>query len=416
MGKIGVQHLKEGMVLAADLLAPNGRFILPRGAVLKEGQFPTLKAWGVVEADVEIPGEAGEGGEPEGLPHSLRERSRGLVDRYFPASRRTGLPMEELYRICVRRTAERMAQGLPLPGEEEGLVDPEFRGAALPRSKGGELSPRDLVQNDRFLASFPDVYFRITEVLNSPTSSVAHISEVVSKDPSLSAKLLKLVNSSFYGFASRIDSVSRAVVLIGGNELSTLALGISLLAAFKDVPEAYVTMRSFWMHSVSCGVFARLLSTRRDASKEEHFFLAGLLHDLGRLILYRRVPFSMAQALQEAIRRGVGVHQAERELLGFDHASVGYQLLKDWKIPPSLAEAVRFHHQPGAASDPYEPGVLHVADLLALGCRFGSSGSFVIPELDLDSWDLLGLSPNALDSLILQAERQIREVSGMFFG
>ena len=413
MGTIGVQHLREGMVLAADLLAPNGRFILPKGGVIKKAYLSTLKAWGVVEAEVE--GDPGpEASEPP-LSPKLLDHARELVERYFPPSRREGPLMEELYRICLRRTAERMEQRLPLPGEEEGLVDPEFRGGSLPRSKGGDLTPRDLAQNDRFLASFPDIYFRITEVLNAPNSSVAHISEVVSKDPSLSAKLLKLVNSSFYGFSSRIDSISRAVALIGGNELSTLALGISLLSAFKDVPEAYVTMRSFWMHSVSCGVFARLLSTRRDASKEEHFFLAGLLHDLGRLILYRRVPFSMAQVLQEAARRGVGVHQAERELLGFDHASVGYQLLKDWKIPPSLAEAVRFHHQPGAASDPYEPGVLHVADLLALGCRFGSSGSFVIPELDLDSWDLLGLSPNALDPLILQGERQIREVSGVFF-
>ena len=413
MGTIGVQHLREGMVLAADLLAPNGRFILPKGGVIKKEYLSTLKAWGVVEAEVE--GDPGpEASEPP-LSPKLLDHARELVERYFPPSRREGPLMEELYRICLRRTAERMEQRLPLPGEEEGLVDPEFRGGSLPRSKGGDLTPRDLAQNDRFLASFPDIYFRITEVLNAPNSSVAHISEVVSKDPSLSAKLLKLVNSSFYGFSSRIDSISRAVALIGGNELSTLALGISLLSAFKDVPEAYVTMRSFWMHSVACGVFARLLSTRREAAKEEHFFLAGLLHDLGRLVLYRRVPFSMAQALQEAARRGVGVHEAEREVLGFDHASVGYQILKEWRIPPSLAEAVRFHHNPGASEAPYEPAVLHVADLLALGCRFGSSGSFVVPELREEARDLLDLSPNALDPLILQAERQVREISGVFF-
>ena len=413
MGTIGVQHLREGMVLAADLLAPNGRFILPKGGVIKKAYLSTLKAWGVVEAEVE--GDPGpEASEPP-LSPKLLDHARELVERYFPPSRREGPLMEELYRICLRRTAERMEQRLPLPGEEEGLVDPEFRGGSLPRSKGGDLTPRDLAQNDRFLASFPDIYFRITEVLNAPNSSVAHISEVVSKDPSLSAKLLKLVNSSFYGFSSRIDSISRAVALIGGNELSTLALGISLLSAFKDVPEAYVTMRSFWMHSVACGVFARLLSTRREAAKEEHFFLAGLLHDLGRLVLYRRVPFSMAQALQEAARRGVGVHEAEREVLGFDHASVGYQILKEWRIPPSLAEAVRFHHNPGASEAPYEPAVLHVADLLALGCRFGSSGSFVVPELREEARDLLDLSPNALDPLILQAERQVREISGVFF-
>ena len=413
MGTIGVQHLREGMVLAADLLAPNGRFILPKGGVIRKEYLSTLKAWGVVEAEVEGDPEP-EASEPP-LSPKLLDHARELVERYFPPSRREGPLMEELYRICLRRTAERMEQRLPLPGEEEGLVDPEFRGGSLPRSKGGDLTPRDLAQNDRFLASFPDIYFRITEVLNAPNSSVAHISEVVSKDPSLSAKLLKLVNSSFYGFSSRIDSISRAVALIGGNELSTLALGISLLSAFKDVPEAYVTMRSFWMHSVACGVFARLLSTRREAAKEEHFFLAGLLHDLGRLVLYRRVPFSMAQALQEAARRGVGVHEAEREVLGFDHASVGYQILKEWRIPPSLAEAVRFHHNPGASEAPYEPAVLHVADLLALGCRFGSSGSFVVPELREEARDLLDLSPNALDPLILQAERQVREISGVFF-
>ena len=414
MGTIGVQHLREGMVLAADLLAPNGRFILPKGGVIKKAYLSTLKAWGVVEAEVE--GDPGpEASEPP-LSPKLLDHARELVERYFPPSRREGPLMEELYRICLRRTAERMEQRLPLPGEEEGLVDPEFRGGSLPRSKGGDLTPRDLAQNDRFLASFPDIYFRITEVLNAPKQLRGpHLRggeqgpQPVRQAPEAGEQLLLRL------------LLPHRLHLPGGWPSSGATSCPPWPWGSPSSPPSRMCRRPTSPCGPSgctpwpAGVFARLLSTRREAAKEEHFFLAGLLHDLGRLVLYRRVPFSMAQALQEAARRGVGVHEAEREVLGFDHASVGYQILKEWRIPPSLAEAVRFHHNPGASEAPYEPAVLHVADLLALGCRFGSSGSFVVPELREEARDLLDLSPNALDPLILQAERQVREISGVFF-
>ncbi len=407
MGRIALQHVKEGMRLASDLEAPNGRFILPQGAILRERHLPTLKAWGIVEVDVE-------GLEPEELarevpadiaPEEL-ERAERRVEEWFPAA---AVPLlRELRRLVILRTAREGNAG------DEGVPPP------LPsRSPSSSLSLRELVEGESRLVSLPDIYFRIVEAIESPRSSALQIAKVVGKDTSLSAKLLKIVNSSFYGFPSRIESIARAVAIIGGNELSSLALGVSAIQLFRDVPEGFVTMRSFWRHSIAVGVLARLLGTRASIRQDERVFTAGLLHDIGRLLLLRKVPFSMAQILAQSRSRRIPLVEAERGCFGFDHASVGGGLLSEWNLPAGLTASVRFHHNPlgaGNEEDRIGAAALQVADLLAVANRLGSSGAQVLPPLAPEAPELLSLSPNALEPILLQAERQVREIEQVFFG
>ena len=407
-----VSEVREGMVLAQDLLAPNGRRILPAGAVIKASYLQTMKVWGVTELVVEG------GGEEEGTDRlspeeeERRQRAERMVSRFFAATNRSHEAIEELRRLCTLRVAEQLAKnsgamGEEPPGQPEGMdLDAPGRRPAL----------SDLVQREVQLCSFPDIYFRIKEVLDSPRSSASHVAEVVSKDTSLSAKLLRVVNSAFYGFPSRIDSISRAVAIIGSNELSTLALGISAINLFKDIPPNCVNMRSFWEHSVACGVYARVLAFSKKSSHEERFFVGGLLHDIGRLVLFRRYPKYMTRALYLSKERSCQLFEAEGEVFDFSHASVGGLLLAEWKLPPVVADMVRYHHNPTKAPTLFDASVLHLADIIAGAVRRGSSGSFLVSALDDEAWKALDLPVSAPESAIAQGERQIREIIHAFFG
>jgi HD-like signal output (HDOD) protein len=166
-----------------------------------------------------------------------------------------------------------------------------FSEAALPASQqdGGPppLSVSHLLKGNIDIVSLPTVYTHIVKLLNQPNSSSHQIAKVISKDASLTVRLLRLVNSPIYGFPDKIDSVSRAVSLLGTNELTTLALGITLVKQFKNIPSDLLTMDSFWRHSIHCGLFARNFTEQLDEKAVEKYFTGGSLHDIGRLIISR---------------------------------------------------------------------------------------------------------------------------------
>lgn len=407
--KLKVSDLKDGMVLAEDLLAPNGRFILPRGAVIRESYIKTLKAWGVVEASVD----ASSGGLSQAPTVPLQSsedaallaRAEEILSPFFPGEALQEPHMTEIFRCSVRWIAGSLRSGDGLGLVEIGCIPPV-------KGSRRKLSPHELASMVSFV-TLPDVYHKIDQVINHPSSSVEQIARVVGKDQALSAKLLRLVNSSFYGLSSRVDSIARAITIVGVRELLTLAMGISVVSAFKGVAPGYVSMKSFWDHSVCCGVFARVLAAKMGIREEERFFLAGLMHDLGRMILYMKAPFAMAEAVSLS-SKGEPLYQAEREVLGFDHAHLGYYAMKEWKIPSGIYELVRFHHNPQGARSP-EDLLLHVADAFAVASRYGSSGSLLVPRISRYHWDSLGLSDNVIEPVFIQAERQVREISGIFF-
>jgi hypothetical protein len=256
--------------------------LLPKGIVLTESHIASLRRRGVVQADV------GDGQDEAlasaaDLDPALIEASAQYVGRRFAANDVEHPAVAAVYEAAVLRQARELAAGAPLPAE----ILPNPRAESMPdmffREEG---SVKDIVTSEVKLASFPDIYFKIRQILDSPTSSPSQVADVVSKDTSLSAKLLKLVNSPFYGLPQRIDSISRAVMVIGGQEISTLVLGISAMNAFKDIPPELINMRTFWEHSVAVGVYARLLGAAGGQGGAERLFVAGILHDIGRLVLF----------------------------------------------------------------------------------------------------------------------------------
>jgi putative nucleotidyltransferase with HDIG domain len=264
----------------------------------------------------------------------------------------------------------------------------------------------DLLKGVVSVASLPGVYLRLSEVVSDPRTSAADVGRVIAEDPGLTARLLKLVNSAMYNFPSRIDTVSHAISIVGTAQLQDLALATSVIRLFASMPQGLVTMESFWRHSVACGVTARALAGRRRESNVERYFVAGLLHDIGRLIMYMQVPEQSRMAVTRSRDQRRPLFHLEQELLGFDHSHVGQALLDMWKLPPALREAVAHHHHPERATRfPVEAAVVHVSDLLANAMGLGSSGETGIPPFVPSAWDVIGLVPTVLGDLMEECER-----------
>jgi len=277
--------------------------------------------------------------------------------------------------------------------------------------------PSELVKGVVSIASLPSVYLRVTDVINDPRSSAADVGRVISEDPGLTARLLRLVNSALYGFPSHIETVTQAISIIGMAQLSDLALATSVIRLFRDVPEDLVTMESFWRHSVACGVLARVLASRRREANVERFFVAGLLHDIGRPVLYMRASDQARAAFDRTRQSGEPLVAAEERVMGFNHAHVGHALLDLWKLPPSLREAVACHHAPEQARRfPVEASVVHVADVFANALGLGSSGESAVPPLAPRAWKALGLEADLVSGVLEEGERHYEAAAQLIVG
>ena len=272
---------------------------------------------------------------------------------------------------------------------------------------GKSLSPVTIVEGLGALASPPTTYTRLVKTIEDPFSSAEKIAKVVSDDPDVTARLLRIVNSSYYGFPRRIETVSHAVALVGTDQLKDLTLATTVLRAFGGLPSELIDMEAFWKHSVACGLVARLLAYRRREPNPERFFVAGLLHDIGRLILYLKLPKESAVLLEEAKRSGELLHVLEQKFLKFDHGDVGAALMEAWNLPEVHRATVRYHHRPsGASSFPAEVATVHVADVVANSLGLGTSGGLFVPPLEEEAWDLLGLPVDVLRPLVEETEQR----------
>lgn len=269
-----------------------------------------------------------------------------------------------------------------------------------------------LIAKVRTVYSLPQTFHRLQEVVQNPDSSMSDIGEVLMADQALSARILQLANSSFYGFPSRIETISHAVTMIGAEQMVALVQGTCVASIFNRVPRELVNMELFWKHSIACGVTARLIAARRREPNTERFFLLGLLHDIGRLVILQHLPTEAAAAIATAGRDHVLLHQAELSQLGFDHAAVGYELLRTWKLPARLCEPIKMHHTyNGSSLYPIETAILHTSDVIVNAMRCGSSGERFVPPLHPPHWDLAGLAPAMIGSLEKEILRQLDEVT-----
>lgn len=268
-------------------------------------------------------------------------------------------------------------------------------------------NPYDLVKGDTHVSSLPLILIKLNEAINNPFSSIIDIGKIISEDQGLTARLLRIANSPFYSYPSKVDTITKAITIIGTQQIMDLVLATSTMKLFKGIPAELITMESFWHHSIACGTVARILAQFRRELNIERFFVAGILHDIGRLIIYLRMPQEAHELMVQSKSSRTLMYKAEREALRFDHADVGEALLKEWKLPAELIEMVAFHHYPSRAKNYGEDAsTIHLADIIAHALQIGNSGEFFVPPLEPEAWSLIKLSPSILPHLIEQTDRQ----------
>lgn len=254
----------------------------------------------------------------------------------------------------------------------------------------------------REVSTLPQVMIKIMEIVTNENSSAADLAEEITNDASLTAKILKMVNSAYYGFYREIAKVSDAVVVLGFNEIRRLSLAISVFDMFEG------HRLEFWNHSFVCAAMCDILAKER-LLQEHGAFTAGLLHDIGKSILdqYFSDMFNAAQNLME--ERSIAAHEAEMELFGFDHAEIGYWLSERWNLPVTLSEAIRFHHRPESATEtPELAQLVHLADKLSI--EFAEAGGDSSVETE-DTFEEYGIEPEEKTELLSMLDDRIGDSS-----
>ena len=276
-----------------------------------------------------------------------------------------------------------------------------------------QLSIDDILGD--LIPSPPFIYKKLQEVLNSSDSTFEDITQVINVDPGLTTRLLKIVNSPFYGLSSQVDSIPHAINILGTEQLVDLVLATEVVNKFKGIPKDMIDMEDFWKHSIACGLTSRMIAKEKEESKPERYYLAGMLHDIGSLVLYKEVPSTARECLAQSNYKGEHLFQTESDMLGFNHADVGRELLKKWNLPDRIVEAVGFHHNPMEAKwYPRFATIVHIADILVYEMKIGNSGEAFVPPLAVQILDHLGLDKNQLEEIKLEIHGEVDKVAGIF--
>lgn len=280
-----------------------------------------------------------------------------------------------------------------------------------------KLAPELIVRDVGGLVSLPEVVIRINELVDDPDSSAEDIGRAVSQDAGLTAQLLRLANSAMFGMSRQVETVGRAVAVLGTRQVRDLTLGITAARAFTGIPNDLVSMGSFWHHSVLAAVAARHVAEHSRRGRPESAFVGGLLHDVGQLVLFKTRPTESREALLMTIDAPgePDLHLCERAILGFDHAAVGGALARKWKLPVSLQECIEFHHEPDrAVHHPVDVSVVHIANSLAVLTEIESDDFLDAPEIHPLAWELTGLDRPTLLGLMPTIRDGVEDAKALF--
>lgn len=266
------------------------------------------------------------------------------------------------------------------------------------------------------LVSLPDVYLRLRSVLDDPNSNLADVADVVGKDPAMTTRLLRIVNSAYFGLGNEIDTVSRAVGLLGTQEVHDLVLAASVAKSFEGMSSELMDMQRFWRQGVRRAIIGSELAVLCNVLDGERLFVAGLLSDIGHLYIYQLAPQKAQQAIELAQVQGIPLYKAEQALLGTDYARVGGELMRRWQLPQSLWEPTEFQVEP-TGSQEYElfTSLVHIAIHLADGADKDLDTAICLAGVWAHAWEVTGLSAAQCGDLSERIESQVDSVTQLMF-
>ena len=277
------------------------------------------------------------------------------------------------------------------------------------------MQAKDLVSSSVRLLSLPKAYFDLQKLLDSGDASSATIAHCLRNDPALSAQVLRIANSPMYGLSSKIDTISRAVTIIGNDSIYNLVLASSAVGIFSKRKLPYFNIKEYWEHSLKTALMAQKMAEKCNVLHTESYFIGGLLHDIGTMLIAMKLPELARTLYMRFPDDETSKQDTELQVLGFTHADVGGELLNLWSLPSHLIEAVRFHHNPQLATDsPLSAAITQIA------CAYVQEDSHNIERMerriDPYSWQITGLSPEQLPALGQEVEAMFVETFSVFFG
>ena len=280
----------------------------------------------------------------------------------------------------------------------------------------GKMDLQDLFKEETNIPSLPEVFYRFREAVNDPDTSFYDMGEIIATDPGLTARLLKIVNSPFYGLSNKVETIPHAVSIVGSSQLNDLVISTCIIDRFKNISPKGLDMPLFWEHSIATGLSAKIIAKQINIVNQDSIFVGGLLHDIGRLVLCLNAPEEFSEIFLEAQTEEKSLLEVEIKILGFGHDKTGEELLRRWKLPKVHQETIGYHHNPLAAPlFNNEAAVVFIANNLAKSLALGSSGELIASENNGKIFNLLGIkSEEFLPSIIDKVQKEYEATLDVF--
>jgi len=270
------------------------------------------------------------------------------------------------------------------------------------------------------ISSLPEITTRIVQVVEDPRATARDMHDIVRSDPALAAKILKVVNSAFYGLPAQIASLERAIVMLGLSAVKNIALAASLSRIFRAqaICEQFAA-RDLWRHCIAVAVAARAIADAGRSPHVDEAFVAGLVHDLGLLVAQQLFPAKLQEVANTYLSHPQGGQSfcaLETRALGADHQALGYALAVRWKFPPGLCHAIAYHHEPGCLQTELRASVaaVSVADSVCCQMRCGFWLTAAHQPVTDETLGWAGLPQGTLDEIVAGLPERIEEAEGIF--
>ena len=273
----------------------------------------------------------------------------------------------------------------------------------------------EVVRQIHDLPTLPEVVLRVTEMVNNPMTSANDLGNVIALDQVQTARFLKLVNSAYYGYPKEINKITTAIVILGFNSIKQLLLSTAVFDLFGSNPNHSGHRVALMHHTIGTAIASRTIGRHLGYPELEELFLAGLLHDIGKVVMDQYFHKEFMAIIKKTSEEDITFLTAEQSLLDFDHTMVGQLLAKHWKLPSKLETIIANHHHPAlSGSFGQETAMVHLADILTRAKQIGSGGDRVMPDLEPWSWETLGLNSEMLEQILLQIEKEYPQVISIF--
>ncbi len=274
------------------------------------------------------------------------------------------------------------------------------------------LDREALARDIRSLPSLPTVVQELLLLVQKKEVQLEAITNTLRLDQALSIKVLQLANSPFYGLSGRIDSVRDAINILGMRQLGGMVIAAALTVQFEKLHGKSLHMDAFWRHAIACAAAARQLA-QRVGLDEPAAFTAGLLHDVGRLVVDSHYPKEAAQAISWATENDISYAEAERLLLGIDHTEIGAWVCRHWRFPAEVIEAIAGHHRPPDEGPVSLIDVVHVADAIAHALDVAGDSTESVPHIHAAAWTRIGLRDHELPALLGRMESEFNDLQAV---